>query len=104
MRAHKQFGDMRVGTIVDGLADPDDAGIVVAAAARELEKRGVDLIVSNQTHRMWGDGLRAAGFVSGPSNFIFSASKPLSELLAPFEAGIREAHINRGDGDGPVHL
>lgn len=104
MTGHKQFGNLRVGTIVDGLADPDDAPLVVAAAARELEHRGVDLIVSNQTHKAWGQGLRSAGFLTGPSNFIFSASKQLVASLAPFGERVTESHINRGDGDGPMHL
>ena len=100
MQAHKQFGDMRVATIVDGVADPADAGIVIAAAARELERRGVDLIITNQMHLDWAP----AGFMEGPSNYIFSASKKLSELLAPFETNVKRGHINRGDGDGPIHL
>jgi hypothetical protein len=104
LRGHRQFGDMRLGTIVDGLASPRNARILLAAAARELERRGVDLIVSNQAHTQWGAGLRAAGFLPGPSNFIFSASPQLSEAIAPFDAGVQEAHINRGDGDGPIHL
>ena len=104
MTGHKQFGNLRVGTIVDGFADPDDAALAVAAAGRELEKRGVDLIVSNQTHQAWGQGLRSAGFMTGPSNFIFSVSKQLAADLSPFADRVKEAHINRADGDGPIHL
>jgi hypothetical protein len=104
MHRHKQFGDMRVATIVDGLADPDDAGIVLAAVARELERSGADMVISNQMHAAWAQGLQAAGFFNGPSNYIFSASKELTKLLAPFEKRVLEGHINRGDGDGPIHL
>ena len=105
MRGHKQFGDMRVATIVDGLADPDDAGTVIGAVTHELERRRkADLIVSNQMHEAWGEGLAAAGFLSGPSNYIFSASPKLSQALAPFDTRVNQGHITRGDGDGPLHL
>ncbi len=103
MRGHKQFGNLRVGTIVDCLAEPESAAIVVGAASRELERLGVDLIVSNQSHGSWGQGLRSAGFVAGPSNFIFSASKQLGALTRSSEL-CASIHINRGDGDGPMHL
>ena len=102
MKNHKQFGDMRVGTIVDCLAPPDDAATVVRAATRTLEKRGVDLIVSNQLHAAWCAGLAGAGFRRGPSNFLFALAPALAALLEDAEDG--DIHINRGDGDGPIHL
>ncbi len=104
MRDHKQFGNLRVGTIVDCLAAPEDAGVVVNTAARVLEERGVDVIVSNQAHAGWGDALKAAGFLTGPTNFVFAASKGMAGLVAPFETTAKDMHINRGDGDGPIHL
>jgi hypothetical protein len=102
MEGHKQFGNIRVGTIVDCLAPPEDAATVVRAATRTLEKRGVDLIVSNQLHADWCQALAGAGFRRGPSNFLFAASPALAALLEEAEDG--EFHINRGDGDGPIHL
>jgi hypothetical protein len=102
MHGDQYFGDLRVGTIVDcmGSLDTDAPERVIHAARRYLEKRGVDLIVTNQSHETWRDALRAAGFLQGPSNFLFAASKALAALGVPAE----EMHINRGDGDGPVHL
>jgi hypothetical protein len=98
MHDHKQFGDMRVGTIVDGLGDP----AVIRAATGLLEARGVDLIISNQLHRDWSAALLDAGFRRGPSNYLFAASPALAALAAnPSDDAI---HINRGDGDGPIHL
>jgi len=44
--------------------------------------------------------LRRSGFLEGPSNFIFAAAKKLAALSSAFD----EFHINRGDGDGPIHL
>src|SRR5437899_2341265 len=58
MQDDKHFGNLRLGSIVDVLALPEDAPAVMAAAARELEQRGVDLIVSNQCHKAWADALR----------------------------------------------
>jgi hypothetical protein len=76
----------------------------VRAARRELERRRVDLIVTNQAHSAWQAALRDEGFLSGPTNFLFAASPQLAQLLAPFETAQNEFHINRGDGDGPIHL
>ncbi len=100
MHGDKYFGDMRVGSVADCLAAPPDAPQVIGAAVRFLEQRGVDLIVSNQLHAAWVAALRGSGFRVGPSNFVFAASKKLLELIP--EAA--EVHMNRGDGDGPIHL
>ena len=95
-----KFGDMRVGSVVDCWAAPKNMIPVVSAATRTLEKRGVDLIVSNQSHRMWCQALEKSGYLKGPSNFIFAASRKLTELLQPFEADKASFHITRADGDG----
>jgi len=100
MRGDSYFGDLRVGSIVDGLAAPGAASEVIRASTSYLERRGVDLIVSNQMHIAWRDALRGTGFRSGPSNFVFAVSKPLASRFG--DSG--QAHINRGDGDGPIHL
>jgi hypothetical protein len=101
MRDHKHFGDMRVGTIVDGLASPAAASAVVRAAAGLLRARGVDLIVSNALHAAWRQGLLDEGFREGPSNYLVALSPDLTK-----GAGADSArwHFNRGDGDGPIHL
>ena len=104
MQNHRYFGNMRVGSIVDCLASPENASRVTQVATRFLEARGVDLIVSNQSHSSWCSALRDSGYIRGPSNFIFAASKKLSELLGPLEVVKTEIHINRGDGDGPINL
>jgi hypothetical protein len=104
MRDSKYFGSLRVGSIVDALAPPGKAAAVVQAATTALESRGVDLIVSNQSHRAWTAALEGAGFLHGPSNFIAAVSKPLADLLQPFDAARDAIHITRGDGDGPVNL
>jgi hypothetical protein len=96
----KYFGKMRIGSIVDCLALPEDANNVMVAAARALEDRGVDLLLSNQSHPAWCQGLKMAGFVEGPSNFFFVASKALTELLNEIDPAGTKIHLNRADGDG----
>ena len=104
MRANKYFGNLRLGSIVDCLAAPNDARGVMRAAADCLADRGVDLIICNQAHGAWTVALRTAGFLAGPSNFIFGTSKPLQAGLSPLEPALGRPYIMRGDGDGPVNL
>jgi hypothetical protein len=104
LSGHKQFGNMRLGSIVDCFAAPADAAIVIHEARAALQTAGVDLIASNQSHRAWRAALKTSGFISGPSNFLFASSKALSRRLV--DAGVRadDIHVNRGDGDGPINL
>ena len=104
MYNHKHFGDLRVGTIVDCFSEPADARAIVQASASILEERGVDLIVSNQSHATWCDAFRMSGFLEGPSNRIFAASPKLAEAVEPFDAAKDTMHLTRGDGAGPIHL
>jgi hypothetical protein len=60
----------------------------------------MDLILSNQSHAAWCRAFEHAGFLKAQSNFIFAASKKLSELLQPFEETRTRMHFTRADGDG----
>jgi hypothetical protein len=104
MDGNKYFGDARVGTIVDCLADPRDADRVIYGASRYLCDRGVDLVVSNQTHRAWCSGFCRAGFWRGPSNFVFAVSPEVAKRVKPFDANFGEFFVGRGDGAGPERL
>jgi hypothetical protein len=104
MRANKFFGDLRLGSIVDCFSSPDNAPAVIQAATRFLEERGVDLTISNQSHRSWCSALKSAGFFEARSNFIFAASKSLTQLLSPFDENKNQIFLNRGDGDGRENL
>ncbi len=104
MRNHRYFGNLRVGTIIDGMAVPEEVPAVVGAATNLLEQRGVDLTISNQGHRAWVEGLRGCGFLRGPTNFILAMSPRLTALLEPLETHRARLHITRGDGDGPLDL
>lgn len=101
---HKQFGNMRLGSIADCLSAPKDAGLIIRAAVAELRKRGADVIVTNQLHKDWNAALKATGFLSGPSNFVWAISPGLKKQLEPLDNSLSSAHINRGDGDGPINL
>jgi hypothetical protein len=104
LRGHSYFGNMRLGSIVDCLAEPRFAAPIVWQTRSALVRRGADLVVSNQSHRAWCAALKACGFLPGPSNFIFASSKALSRRME--EKGVQPdaVHVNRGDGDGPINL
>ena len=104
MSGHKQFGNMKVGTIVDGFSQPQDALEVICCGREVLEARGVDVIVSNQSHDSWSSALSGCGFRTGPTNFLFAVSPKLARLVPEFPNALTEFHLNRGDGDGPIHL
>lgn len=104
MCGHKYFGHMKVGTVVDCLAARNDAEPTIAAATRYLEQAGVDVIVSNQSASTWRRALRRNGYLGGPSNFIFAASKELARLLDGVHATFDRIHLTRGDGEGPSTL
>jgi hypothetical protein len=99
-RKDAKYGDMRVGSVVDCFALPGELFSVVRCATQILERQGFDLILSNQSHQAWSEAFKAAGYLAGPSNFIFAASKKLGELLTPFEEVRPLMHLTRADGDG----
>jgi hypothetical protein len=104
MSGHRHFGNMRVGTVVGSLARVADACDVIACSRDLLEQNGADLIVSNQCSSIWARALKDCGFLRGPSNLPFLASPKVAALLEPFFENAPLFHLNRGDGDGPIHL
>ena len=104
LSGHRQFGNMRLGSLVDCFAAPAHAADVVAKATQFLERQGVDLIVSNQLHAAWRAALKATGFMQGPSNYIFGTSPELTSRLQAAHVNLHDVHITRGDGDGPINL
>ncbi|MBZ5612742.1 MAG: hypothetical protein LAO23_01945 [Acidobacteriia bacterium] len=99
-RKDAKYGNLRVGSVVDCFALPGELFSVVRAATKTLERQGFDLILSNQSHHTWCEAFKAAGYLAGPSNFLFAASKKLAEFLAPFEEVRPRMHLTRADGDG----
>jgi len=104
MSEHKQFGNMRVGTLVDGMAEPGELDKLVAVAIQTLKLRGAHLAISNQAHVDWRQSLERCGFIGGPSNYIFACSPQLAKLMEPLVGSLERLHMTRGDGDGPIHL
>ena len=105
MKRHRQFGNMRVGTIADCFAVPGCESTVTCAARDHLIESGVHLIVSNQSAAAWRSALEYAGMVAGPTNFFLALSPQLMEdLNIADDSSIDKFHFNRGDGDGPVNL
>ena len=103
MRGDRYFGDLNVGTLVDGFGAPEAAPALVAAGLEHLADRGVDVVVANWSHHAWVEASRSAGFLRGPSNFFFFVSpegRPLLESSCP----LQDLHLTRGDGDGPERL
>jgi hypothetical protein len=104
MRNHKQFGHMRVASLVDGIALPHYTDQVVYASAKFLTRQDADIIVSNQSSTSWCKALARAGFRRGPSNFLFAVSPELAKRIEGLNRHVGDWHINRGDGDGPINL
>jgi len=96
-----RFGSMRVGSLVDCLALPEDAPLVVAAADRFLRARGVHMIGSNQAHPRWIEAFEANGYVILPKRRYFAMSPDLFRALAPFEQVSQGLHLTNLDGHGP---
>lgn len=103
-RSDKYFGDLKLGSIVDLLAVPGYEGALIGAAVDRLRQEDVDLIVTNLTFGPLVNALRDRGFLGGPSNFLFAASPVLAQEFPAFAASVRQFHMTRGDGDGPVNL
>ncbi len=101
MQDDPRFGSLRVGSIVDGLAEPADAEAVVGAAFRFLRSRRVDLVVSNQAHPAWIAGFGAHGFLQLPGRRTFAASPDLQAALEPYAETSRGLHLTNMDGHGP---
>jgi hypothetical protein len=104
MQDEPRFGTLRVGSVIDCLADPDDAEAVAGAAFRFLRARGVDCVISNQSHPAWIEGLRAHGFLALENRRIFAASPALRDALAPLDENLRGLHLTNMDGHGPHGL
>ncbi len=101
MRDDGYFGNLTVATVLDCEAETRWAPAVAALAARELERLGADLVITNQLHARWIRVFHASGFLIGPSNYLFAASPSLAAAIG--EAAGR-MHVTRGDGDGRVQL
>jgi hypothetical protein len=99
----RYFGDLHVGTLVDGFGKRGDVARLVQAGADHLAEAGVDLIVANWSHAAWLSAAKRCGFLSGPSNYFLFVSPKESSILDP-SCPLSAVHMTRGDNDGPGHL
>lgn len=104
MRGDARFGDLFVGSIVDCFSDPNDTGDVILAATEDLRRRGVDIIVSNQSHPAWIRGFRENGYLAVERRRLFVASPELRRMLEPFAETAQGLHLTNMDGHGPHGL
>jgi hypothetical protein len=101
VRDDPRFGDLRVGSVIDCLAQPEDAPAVIRAATRILATRGVDMIGSNQSHPSWTDAFARSGFALIPERRYFAMSPELGKALEPFDRVQQGLHLTNMDGHGP---
>ena len=101
---HKQFGHMKLGSIVDCLLLKDYERSIISKTSAILKKKGVDLIASNQSHIFWKNAFKMNSFINRSSNFIFSSFKVLSDKLMGNIKSKDHINLTLGDGDGPINL
>jgi len=104
LKNHRHFGNLHLGSLVDGLALPGFEAAAIQGSTGFLRQDGAELIVSNQNHQAWCQGLERCGYLQGPSNFLLALSPRLAKRLEPAAETLPRIHMNRGDGDGPENL
>ena len=99
MKNNHLFGDLKVGTLVDGFGRASDAPTLVAAGINHLAETGADIIVANFSHAAWIEACRRSGMFAGPDSyyhFVSPGGSPLFEDTCP----PGEIHMTRGHSDG----
>lgn len=104
LESHRHFGNLRVGSVLDCMADPDSMVLTAALTDREMASRDADFVLVNHSHTAWLRAYRVAGFLNGPSNYLLAMSKKLTEIVHTVPHGDDCVHVTRGDGDGRIHL
>jgi hypothetical protein len=104
MRDHPYFGNLRVATLLDGVARTEAMRASVTLTSRALAQEQADLLLTNQSHLRWIAAFRGAGYLTGPSNYILALSKQLATDIASQPGGFDRMHFTRGDADGRIHL
>jgi len=103
MQENRYFGNLHVGTLVDGFGTLGSLPAVLGAAVQRLADEGVDLVIANLSHDSWVKAARRLGFLPGPTNFYFFVSPGGAPLLEP-TLPVGEIHLARGDCEGPLTL
>src|SRR5262245_9262671 len=69
MKNNHLFGDLKVGTLVDGFGRAADALALVAVGINHLAETGADIIVANFSHEAWVKACRRSGMLAGPDSY-----------------------------------
>jgi hypothetical protein len=104
MKGDARFGDLRLGSVIDCFAAPEHAQTVISCAKKYLCDRGVDLIISNQTHLGWISGFERNGFLRIANMRYMACSPALSDALAPHDTTLGGLHLTNLDGHGPHQM
>ena len=104
MKGDARFGDLRLGSVIDCFAAPEHAQAVIWCAKKYLCDRGVDLIISNQTHLGWISGFERNGFLRIANMRYMACSPALSDALAPHDTTLGGLHLTNLDGHGPHQM
>jgi hypothetical protein len=99
-----RFGNLRVGSIIDSLARPGRETCVVCAATTFLERRQIDIIVTNYTHAKWIAAFQSRGFFAIRNRRSFTVSPALYEKMGSGQIDAGSVHLTPLDGDGPHGL
>jgi hypothetical protein len=99
MKDNRYFGDLKVGTLVDGFGRAANAPALVAAGIDHLAETGADIIVANFSHEAWVKACHRSGMLAGPDSYYHFVSPGGSPL---FEDACqpRDIHMARGHSDG----
>lgn len=103
MQDNHYFGNLKVGTLVDGFGQPEDVAGLISVGIKRLAEMGADIIVANFSHSAWKDACRRSGMLSGPSNFNLFVS-PLGGPILEESCPLHCLHIARGHSDGMDNL
>jgi hypothetical protein len=103
MSDNHYFGDLKVGTLVDGFGRSEDVTALVAAGLNHLAGSGVDVIVANFLHAAWVKACRRLGMLNGPSNFQIFVS-PRGAPALEESCQLDNIHVARGHSDGMDNL
>jgi hypothetical protein len=104
MSNHKYFGGLHVGTVLDAVALPIAMQPTIVLATRALKLSGVELVVTNQSHRDWVRAFKRSGYLGTHSNYILALSSQLAEHIRGQPGALDAMHFTRGDSDGRIHL
>ncbi|MDX2031916.1 MAG: hypothetical protein SF339_14670 [Blastocatellia bacterium] len=103
MEENHYFGNLKVGTLVDGMGRATDVPGLVSAGLNRLAAMGADIVVANFSHAAWTRACRLSGMFPGPSNysvFVSPKGSPILEETCPLD----RLHIARGHSDGMDNL